>query len=105
MAQAQSKAAQKRIAKLAAFLKVCGVVKPKQMTSVSRDTMHALIGGQSKDLKKFLVKAGWTKAYRENNGGGEFAYVYEHPDLSGSLAVIEYRGATHANKVYLSNAQ
>jgi hypothetical protein len=102
MAQAQSKAAQKRIAKLAAFLKVCGVVKPKKMISTSRDTMHALLGEQTKAFKRTLIKAGWHKLCRENHGGGEFAYVYEHPDLSGCISVIEYRGAAHCNKIYLS---
>src|SRR6185437_9924466 len=98
MAQAQSKAAQKRIAKLAAFLKVCGVVKPRNMSS-TREIMHAQVGEQTTALKKFLAKSGWVKLGRDNHGGGEFMYTYEHPSLSGGISVVEYRGAAHANKV------
>lgn len=96
----KSKAEQNRIAKLEAFLKVCGVVNPQNMSSTSA-IMHAQVGEQTTAFKKFLTAAGWIIRERDNYGGGESQTTYEHPSLSGGILVTEYRKAAHANKVFL----
>lgn len=101
MAQAISKAAQKRIAKLAAFLAACGVKNAQDMDSPATDLLQALIGPQSRRMKKFLVKAGWRKIGRVNCGDGEFSTTYKRKGLTGSIEFMEYRGEKQHNTIFL----
>lgn len=99
MTQANSKAHEKRIARMTAFMQACGV-EPKRVFAFSPRQLHAFIGDQSRDLHKFLRKNGWIKVERINYGGGEVGKTYRHPELStGGLEIIEYRGNPVHNKV------